>query len=85
MCLLLIVTPTNTKAITLTFIAGTALGYFLEVWGTTRQTWTYYTLETPPFFAIVAHGMAAVAFWRVLELWRLFAPKLFANLKKFAI
>lgn len=85
MCLFLIATPTDYRAITLTFIAGSGLGYFLELWGTTRLTWTYYTLQTPPFFAVVAHGMAAVAFWRVLELWRQFAPKLSANLKKFAI
>jgi hypothetical protein len=26
--------------------------------------WTYYTLETPPLFAVFAHGMAALAFWR---------------------
>jgi hypothetical protein len=24
----------------------------------------YYTAETPPLFAVLAHGMAAVAFWR---------------------
>jgi len=24
----------------------------------------YYTLETPPLFAVLSHGMAAVAFWR---------------------
>jgi hypothetical protein len=75
MCLFLIATPTHARAITLTFIAGSGLGYYLELWGTTRLTWTYYTLEQPPFFAVVAHGMAAVAFWRVLELWRIFAPK----------
>ena len=40
------------------------LGYFLELWGTTRACWTYYTLETPPLFAVLAHGLAAVAFWR---------------------
>jgi len=30
----------------------------------TRECWTYYTLETPPLFAVLSHGMAAVAFWR---------------------
>jgi hypothetical protein len=40
------------------------LGYFLELWGTTRECWTYYTFQTPPLFAVLAHGMAAVAFWR---------------------
>jgi hypothetical protein len=48
----------------LTFIAGSGLGYFLELWGTTRQCWTYHTYQTPPLFAVLAHGMAAVAFWR---------------------
>jgi hypothetical protein len=61
---LLTLTPTNYSFAVLTFVAGTGLGYFLELWGTTRQCWTYYTLQTPPFFAVVAHGMAAVAFWR---------------------
>ena len=60
----LILTPTNHRLAVLTFIAGAGLGYFLEVWGTTRECWTYYTFQTPPLFAILAHGMAAVAFWR---------------------
>jgi hypothetical protein len=60
----LTLTPTNYRYAVLTFVAGAGLGYFLEVWGTTRQCWTYYTAQTPPFFAVVAHGMAAVAFWR---------------------
>jgi hypothetical protein len=64
LCILLIVTPTNYRFALLTFIAGTGLGYFLELWGTTRECWTYYTYQTPPLFAVLAHGMAAVAFWR---------------------
>jgi hypothetical protein len=64
LCLLLIVTPTDHRYALLTFIAGTGLGYFLEVWGTTRECWIYYTNQTPPLFAVLAHGMAAVAFWR---------------------
>jgi len=59
-----ILTPTDYRIATLTFLAGSALGYSLEVWGTTRECWIYYTLETPPLFAILSHGMAAVAFWR---------------------
>ncbi len=48
----------------LIFILGSALGYFLELWGTTRHCWNYYTGETPPLFAIFSHGIASVAFWR---------------------
>jgi hypothetical protein len=61
---LLTMTPTDHRYATLTFLAGAGLGYFLERWGTTRECWTYYTAQTPPFFAVLAHGMAAVAFWR---------------------
>ena len=64
LCILLIITPTNYRYALLTFIAGSALGYYLEVWGTTRECWMYYTNQTPPLFAVLAHGMAAVAFWR---------------------
>jgi hypothetical protein len=64
LCTFLILTPIDQRALTLTFIAGAGLGYFLELWGTTRECWTYYTAETPPLFAVLAHGMAAVAFWR---------------------
>lgn len=63
-CMLLIATPTDHRRAVLIFLAGAGLGYFLELWGTTRECWTYYTRETPPFFAVLAHGMAAVAFWR---------------------
>ncbi len=61
---MLMVTPTDHRYAVLTFLAGAGLGYFLELWGTTRECWTYYTFQTPPFFAVLAHGMAAVAFWR---------------------
>ncbi len=64
LCVLLIVTPTDHRFALLTFIAGAGLGYFLELWGTTRECWMYYTYQTPPLFAVLAHGMAAVAFWR---------------------
>ncbi len=63
----LILTPTDHRFAVLTFVAGSALGYFLERWGTTRECWTYYTLQKPPFFAVLAHGVAAVAFWRAGE------------------
>ena len=64
LCILLIVIPTDHRFALLTFIAGSGLGYYLEVWGTTRECWMYYTYQTPPLFAVLAHGMAAVAFWR---------------------
>jgi hypothetical protein len=64
LCILLILTPTDHRFALLTFIAGSGLGYYLELWGTTRECWTYYTFQTPPLFAVLAHGMAAVAFWR---------------------
>lgn len=64
LCILLIFTPTNYRFALLTFLAGAGLGYYLELWGTTRECWTYYTYQTPPLFAVLAHGMAGVAFWR---------------------
>jgi len=76
LCISLVFTPTDHPKALLTFLAGAALGYFLELWGTTRQCWTYYTLETPPVFAVLAHGMASVSFWRsglyINSLWRRF-------------
>lgn len=63
-CVLLIVSPTDYRRTVLVFAAGVTLGYFLEIWRTTRECWTYYTLQTPPRFAVLARGMAAVAFWR---------------------
>ncbi len=75
LCVFLIFTPVDRRAMVLVFAAGAGLGYFLERWGTTRECWTYYTLQTPPFFAVLAHGMAAVAFWRVLRLYELFWPR----------
>ena len=72
---LLILTPTDHHLAVLTFAAGSALGYFLELWGTTRQCWTYYTLGTPPLFAVLAHGLAAVAFWRAALVLQRFKTK----------
>jgi len=78
----LILTPTDHRFAVLTFVAGSALGYFLERWGTTRECWTYYTLQKPPFFAVLAHGMAAVAFWRAGEVVKMVWGKFFAVLKR---
>jgi len=33
------------------------------------------SLLLPPFFAILAHGMAAVAFWLVVQRFWIFEPK----------
>ncbi len=64
LCLFLYFTPTDKRAMLFIFLMGSTLGYFLERWGTSRLCWTYYTGQTPPFFAVLAHGMASVAFWR---------------------
>jgi hypothetical protein len=68
LCAFLILTTDDHRLALLTFLSGAGLGYFLELWGTTRLCWTYYTLQTPPFFAVLAHGIAAVAFGRVISL-----------------
>ena len=71
----LVLTPTDHRLAVLHFLAGAGLGYFLELWGTTRYCWTYYTGQTPPLFTVLAHGMANVAFWRVKHLVMLFLKK----------
>jgi hypothetical protein len=72
----LTLTPRDHRVAVLTFAAGAGLGYFLERWGTTRLCWTYYTRATPPLFAVLAHGMAVVAFWRTAEVLQMMAAKL---------
>jgi hypothetical protein len=76
LCVLLVLTPTDHRFAFLTFVAGTGLGYFLELWGTTRECWTYYTFQKPPLFAVLAHGMAAVAFWRAGLLMKIMLGKI---------
>ncbi len=76
LCVFLIMTPTDHRLAVLTFAAGSGLGFWLELWGTTRACWTYYTLQTPPLFAVLAHGMAAVAFWRAGLLIKQLRPAL---------
>ena len=78
LCALLILTPTDYRLAVLTFIAGAGLGYWLERWGTTRECWTYYTRQAPPVFAVLAHGMAAVAFWRMRLLVQSLQARVFA-------
>jgi hypothetical protein len=79
-CALMIATPTDHRRAALMFVAGSGLGYFLELWGTTRTCWTYYTLQTPPLFAVLAHGFAAVAFWRSGLLVAMFGRKLLSKI-----
>ncbi len=76
LCAFLMLTPTDYRFAVLTFAAGSGLGYFLELWGTTRGCWTYYTLQMPPLFAVLAHGMAALAFWRTALLVDLLVGRL---------
>ena len=84
-CLLvgfLIITPVDHRSEVLIFLAGSALGYFLEYWGTTRECWTYYTSQTPPLFAVLAHGMASVAFWRSWNVLAMFQTRAFRYLTR---
>lgn len=67
-CFLLLLSTKDHRLALIYFFAGSGLGYFLEVWGTTRQCWTYYTYQTPPVFAVFAHGLAAVIFWKASEM-----------------
>jgi hypothetical protein len=76
LCAVMILTPTDYRHATLTFIAGSGLGYFLELWGTTNHCWTYYTQQTPPLFAVLAHGLAAVAFWRAALVLKMIRKKI---------
>lgn len=81
MCGLLIYSLPDRRGALLTFTAGAGLGYFLELWGTTRLCWTYYTYQTPPLFAVLAHGMAAVAFWWGLSMYKRIMPRLVSALR----
>jgi hypothetical protein len=77
-----LLTATDYRTAVLTFLAGTGLGYFLEVWGTTRLCWTYYTHQTPPLFAVLAHGMAAVAFWGVFRRYSAYGKRAASLLRR---
>ena len=71
MCVLVIFLGKDHRAKLSIFSLGSILGYFLERWGTTRLCWTYYTGGTPPFFTVLAHGMASIAIFQVHEWTRL--------------
>lgn len=64
-----VVFPINSKYMRLaliTYIAGSAAGYFLEFWGTSRLCWEYYNGAVPPLFAPLAHGYAGLVFMKVV-------------------
>ncbi len=63
LCAFLIIINPDKQSAVLYFYLGSALGYFLELWGTTRECWTYYTGGTPPLFTVFAHGFATVSIW----------------------
>ncbi len=67
----IILLPQDRAYSLVTFLMGSALGFFLEFWGTSRGCWQYYNLAVPPLFSVLAHGFASVAFWqaRRLTLW----------------
>lgn len=73
MCTLAILIGRDYRAKLSIFLLGSVLGYFLERWGTTRLCWTYYTGGTPPFFTVLAHGMASVAVYQVFALFQALA------------
>lgn len=78
----IMLTPTNYRLAVLIFIAGTGLGYFFERWGTTRHCWNDYTGQTPPPFSVLAHGLAAVAFWRAERYLRMIANVIMGKASK---
>ncbi len=68
-CALVMFTTKQKRDALLILGVGSALGYFLERWGTTRLCWTYYTGGFPPFFTVIAHGMASIAVWWVFRIY----------------
>ncbi len=71
--------PQNYRVSALILIAGTSFGFFLELWGTTRHCWNYWTRETPPVFAVMAHGIASLVFWRCHKIADRYLTRYFPN------
>lgn len=65
MCAFVIIIGKNYQDKLMIFVLGSGLGFFLERWGTTRLCWAYYTGGMPPFFTVLAHGMASMAIYQV--------------------
>ncbi|MFU8825893.1 MAG: hypothetical protein ACNA70_00195 [Brevefilum sp.] len=68
-CGVIILAETDKRSSLLILLAGSALGYFLERWGTTRLCWAYHTGGWPPLITVLSHGMASVAIWRVYRVY----------------
>ena len=62
--LVVIATSTDGPRDLARFAAGCVTGLPLEIWGTTRECWTYAGGGTPPLVAVLSHGFATVAFDR---------------------
>jgi hypothetical protein len=56
------------------FLAGLALGYWGEWWGTTRGVWTYWNGATPPVYLPPLWGIGVLNAWKlqslILPLWK---------------
>ena len=65
----IISTEKDKRSSLLIFMMGSALGYFLERWGTSRLCWTYYVGGMPPLITVFSHGMASIAVWRVFQIY----------------
>lgn len=66
--LVVIATTTDGPRDLARFAAGCVTGLPLEIWGTTRECWTYAGGGTPPLVAVLSHGFATVAFDRAAAL-----------------
>jgi len=79
LCAILIIITKDKRMALNYFIAGSFLGFFLELWGTTRHCWTYLSGGTPPLFAVLAHGFAAFSVWQVYYFSLIFYHRIFTK------
>ena len=75
MCALLILTPTNHRRALLIFLAGAGLGYFLELWDTTRESGPITPTRRRHSLRCWRTAMAVVAFWRAQLLLEMVASR----------
>jgi len=73
---LAIIARANLKTDALIIFVGLCGGLVIEAWGTQTNLWTYYSHQTPPLFAVLAHGMASVAFWRAGMVLKMISKKI---------